>query len=713
MARPSFYHIVPLLCFLAVMTSASSNQTADLTTTETAASNLTADITTTETAASNQTADLTTTETAASNQTADLTTTETAASNLTADITTTEKAASNQTADITTTERVASNQTADMTTTKPAASNQTAEIATTEATASTAASNQTAVIATTEAAPVTTTAPPPPSRCPILKPGSEIKMSALTIKMREVTFYRELLNTTSEMFKTLAEEVKTFLLDTNHGNGGLNSTGSLRRCDITNFRNGSVIAVFDLVYDALSELSKPNATRGFRDRLAETIQSMGNKTFKTSITGTPNDLTIDSMYLQETTLKQISNVSMCNNRGNFVRCDYGHRCYEHNGDLACFSLCAQTPYGKWRQGDCENGKCSLDGNLTTAIPVCKCNDGFYLQGGECKSYVQIVAIVGGSLGGAVLILIIILIVCTAKKRSPPVPKTIPAELYDIDKVDDSKLKPSIKMEGHPLSEPPKREMSDPQIREGPNGFSEELRRDDRYKDERYKDERNRDERYRDERNRDERYMDERNRDERYRDDPRNQGPTRSNDPKVWPVFSSQQDESNLERRIVSDPDRMPPKRTESWLKQGDQPVRPLSPEEEARFDLAREGDRRTMRDDRDIGVARYPADNYGREEAKPDRSFYDDYKSPNKRDDDPDRRLYERERAERNLYDNRRPYEREISRGYDNRAYSNNEYTKDSREDGQSDFFPRLDGIDTNKDYSIKRPTFTSSVGRL
>ncbi|CAH1790341.1 unnamed protein product, partial [Owenia fusiformis] len=95
--------------------------------------------------------------------------------------------------------------------------------------------------------------------------------------------------------------------------------------------------------------------------------------------------------------------------------------------------------------------------------------------------------------------------------------------------------------------------------------------------------------YKDERNQDERYRDERNRDERYKDDPCNQGPSRTNDPKVWPVFSSQQDESNLERRIASDRDRMPPKCNEKWLKQGDQPVRPLSAEEEARFDLAQIG----------------------------------------------------------------------------------------------------------------------------
>ncbi|CAH1790339.1 unnamed protein product, partial [Owenia fusiformis] len=524
-----------------------------------------------------------------------------------------------------------------------------------------------------------------PSRPPIIM-SDEFHMTGLSMKTSG-DFKKELEKQASEMFKTLAKDVIKFLVDESH-NGGLNKSGELRNCSVTKFRNGSIIAEFDLIYDVQKALlDKSDGVQGLKKRVRETMLVMGNKKIKTDAFGPPQkELSVDETYIKQTTLQQIENVTVCNNPGNTFQCEYGHRCLDQResnserGVPVCYSLCSNTPYGIW--GGCSDGTCSLGalGNTT----VCKCNDGYYLQRGECKSYVQIVAIVGGSLGGAVLILIIILIVCAANKRSPPVPKTIPPELYDID--DGPKLKPSIKAPGQPLSESPQREQSDPQIREGPNEYSDEPKpRDDRYKDERYRDERNQNGRNRDERNQDKRFRDDRNRDERYREDSRDQGPSRSNDPTVWPVFSYQQDESNLEKRIVSDRDRMPPRRTESWLKQGEQPVRPLSPEEEARFDLA---------------------------SSKPNRSFYDDYKSPNQRDD-PSRRPYERERDGRDLYDNRHPYEREVSRGYDNKGYSNDEYIKDSRADGQGDIFPRLDGIDTNKDYSIKRPTFSLSAGRL
>ncbi|CAH1793315.1 unnamed protein product [Owenia fusiformis] len=127
----------------------------------------------------------------------------------------------------------------------------------------------------------------------------------------------------------------------------------------------------------------------------------------------------------ERRLVHMRSVSLCNNKGNLLRCDHGHRCHEHNGVPGCYSLCQPTPYGIWTPESCNEGTCSLSDATdpsANATTICKCNDGFFLQGGECKSHAQTVAIVAGCLGSSVLILIIIVIVCTVKQRSTPVPK---------------------------------------------------------------------------------------------------------------------------------------------------------------------------------------------------------------------------------------------------------------------------------------------------
>ncbi|CAH1793312.1 unnamed protein product [Owenia fusiformis] len=258
---------------------------------------------------------------------------------------------------------------------------------------------------------------PPPSIPPIIT-GLELSMDGLTIQLTGSEFYEELNNGSLGLFDDLAYEVEWFLLRSDH-NGGLDLYGDLLHCGVNKFMNGSIIVEFDLVY----ELYSVNVSQGIqplKDHVSEVILSMGDKSFFADSIW--SNLTVNSTYSLEVTSRQIQMVSLCNNKGNLLRCDHGHRCHEHNGVPGCYSLCQPTPYGTWTPESCNEGTCSLSDATdpsANATTVCRCNAGFFQLSGECNSYILIVAIVAGCLGGAVLLLIIIIIVCAIKKRSKP------------------------------------------------------------------------------------------------------------------------------------------------------------------------------------------------------------------------------------------------------------------------------------------------------